>query len=37
MILEQTLAVLSRWFLFWRLMEWNQQVMENVVMLSMKE
>ncbi|KAG7235610.1 hypothetical protein INR49_002420 [Caranx melampygus] len=24
-ILEQSLAVLSRWFLFWRLMEWNQQ------------
>ena len=36
-ILEQTLAVLSRRFLFWRVMEWNQQVMENVQMLSMKE
>ncbi|KAF0024603.1 hypothetical protein F2P81_023405 [Scophthalmus maximus] len=37
MILEHTVAVLCRRFLFWMLVEWNQQVMEKVMMLSMKE
>ncbi|KAM6961521.1 uncharacterized protein LKV04_020533 [Tautogolabrus adspersus] len=36
-VLEQTVTVICKRFLFWRLMEWNQQVIENVMMLSMKE
>ena len=35
-VLEQTLTVLGRRDLFCRLLEWNQQVMENVMTLSMK-